>query len=124
MGSISSMFYVQLLPSKNPKALKDTDDLTVFLMLSGSTSVKAACKMLVKLTPGGVSRFVEADFCHEVVVDVVVAVVVEVVVDVGGGGVGAEPLAVIGKVALTSPTRFIARSPFKNLNIDHGYRNH
>ena len=57
------------------------------------------------------SRFVEADFCHEVGVDVVVVVVVEVVVDVGGGGVGARPLAVIGKVAaLASSTRFIART--------------
>ncbi len=44
------------------------------------------------------SRFVEAEFCHEVVVDVV-AVAVEVVADVGGGGEGAGPLTVIGKVA-------------------------
>jgi hypothetical protein len=32
--------------------LKDTDVLTVFFMLSGSTSVKAARKTLVKLIPG------------------------------------------------------------------------
>ncbi len=38
------------------------------------------------------SRFVEADFCHEVVV-FVVAVVVEVVVDVGGGGVWVRDLS-------------------------------
>jgi len=35
----------------DPESVKDTDDLTVFFMLSGSTSVKAAHKMLVKLTP-------------------------------------------------------------------------
>jgi hypothetical protein len=34
-----------------PKAQKDTDDLTVFFTLMGSTSVKAVRKMLVKLTP-------------------------------------------------------------------------
>jgi len=45
------MFYIQLLHPQIPKAEKDTDDLTVFLMLLGSTSVKAARKMLMKLTP-------------------------------------------------------------------------
>jgi len=30
LGSISSKFYVQLLHSQIPKALKDTNDLTVF----------------------------------------------------------------------------------------------
>ncbi len=41
-GSISSLFYVQLLRAQIPKASKDTDDLTVFFMLLGSMSVKAA----------------------------------------------------------------------------------
>jgi len=49
-GSISSTFYVQLLRPQIPKAQKDTDDLTVFFTLSGSTSVKAACKTLMKST--------------------------------------------------------------------------
>jgi len=49
-GSISSMFYVQLLRAQILK--KHTDDLTVFFTLLGSTSVKASRKMLVKLTPG------------------------------------------------------------------------
>ncbi len=47
-GSISSTFYVQLLRSQIPKALKDTDDLTVFYTLLGSTSVKDVCKTLVR----------------------------------------------------------------------------
>lgn len=49
------------------------------------------CLVGTGAAPGGVSRFVEADFCHEVVV--VVAVVVEVVVDVGGGGVWVRDLS-------------------------------
>jgi len=48
------MLYVQLLRTQIPKALKDTNDITVFFTLLGSTSVKAAQKMLVKLTPGAV----------------------------------------------------------------------
>jgi len=36
---------------RSPKALKDTDDLTVFFTLSGPTSIKASSKMLAKLTP-------------------------------------------------------------------------
>ncbi len=36
----------------DPKSIKDTDDLTVFFMLSGSTSAKAVHRMLMKLTPG------------------------------------------------------------------------
>jgi len=36
----------------DPKSVKDTDDLTVFFTLSGSMSIKAARKTLVKLTPG------------------------------------------------------------------------
>jgi len=50
LGSISSTFYVQLLRLQIPKAQKDTDDLTVFFTLSGSTSVKAECKTLMKST--------------------------------------------------------------------------
>jgi hypothetical protein len=39
----------------DPKSVKDTDDLTVFFMLlgSGSTSVKAVCRTLMKLPQGG-----------------------------------------------------------------------
>jgi len=51
LGSILSTFYVQLLRMQIPKALKDTAELTVFFTLLGSTSLKAVCKMLVKLTP-------------------------------------------------------------------------
>jgi len=36
----------------DPESIKDTDDLTVFFTLSKSSSVKAARKTLVKLTPG------------------------------------------------------------------------
>ncbi len=36
----------------DPKSEKDNDDLTVFFTLLVSTSSKAACKMLMKLTPG------------------------------------------------------------------------
>jgi len=36
----------------DPKPTKKTDDLAVFYALLRSTSVKAGCKMLVKLTPG------------------------------------------------------------------------
>jgi len=50
LGSISSLFNVQLLRAQIPKALKDNYDLTVFFMLLGSTSEKAARKMLAKLT--------------------------------------------------------------------------
>ncbi len=51
LGSISSKFYVQLLRPQILKAQKDTDNLTVFFMLSGSTNLKASCKTFVKLTP-------------------------------------------------------------------------
>ena len=34
----------------DPKSIKDTYDLTVFFSLSGSMSVKAECRMLLKLT--------------------------------------------------------------------------
>jgi len=36
----------------NPESAKKTDDLTVFFVLLGSVSVKAAHKMLVISTPG------------------------------------------------------------------------
>ncbi len=36
----------------DPKSIKDTNDLTVFFMLLGSTCTKAAHRTLVKLTPG------------------------------------------------------------------------
>jgi len=45
-------FYKQLLHMQISKAQKDTDDLTFFFALLGSSSVKAARKTLVKLTPG------------------------------------------------------------------------
>ncbi len=51
LASISSTFYIQLLHLQILKALKYTDDLTIFFTLLGSTSVKAALKTLVKLTP-------------------------------------------------------------------------
>jgi len=35
-----------------PKEYKDTDDFTVFLPLSGLSSVKAVRRMLMKLSPG------------------------------------------------------------------------
>jgi len=41
----------------DPKSVKDTYDLTVFFTLSGSTSVKAAHKTLVKLTPGPIFSY-------------------------------------------------------------------
>jgi hypothetical protein len=37
---------------KEPKSPKQLLDLTVFFALSGSAGVKAACRMLMKLTPG------------------------------------------------------------------------
>jgi hypothetical protein len=50
-GSISPMFYEQLLHTKIPKAQENTDDLTVFFVLLRSARVKAAHKMFVKSTP-------------------------------------------------------------------------
>ncbi len=49
--AISSTFYEQLLRTQIPKAQKDTDELTVFFMLSGSARTKTACKTLMKSTP-------------------------------------------------------------------------
>ena len=51
MGSISSTFYEQLLRSQIPKAQKRLSSQLAFFALLGSASVKAACRMLVKLTP-------------------------------------------------------------------------
>ncbi len=50
-ASISPTFYVKLLPLQVPKAQNDTADMTVFFVLSVSASVKAAHRMLMKLTP-------------------------------------------------------------------------
>ena len=46
-------FYQQAaLTRADPKSTKMTDDLNFFFTLLGSAHTKAACKMLVKLTPG------------------------------------------------------------------------
>jgi len=50
-GSISPTFYSQLLSAQIPKAQKDTDDLTVILVLLKYMRLKAARKTLVKSTP-------------------------------------------------------------------------
>jgi len=47
------MFYQQLLHAKIPKVQKKRVKLSVFFALSGSECAKAACKTLMKLTPGG-----------------------------------------------------------------------
>jgi hypothetical protein len=36
----------------DPKSIKKTVKLSIFFTLSGYTSVKAVCRMLMKLTPG------------------------------------------------------------------------
>jgi len=56
LGSISSTFQEQLLPTQTPKAQKKTDNLTVFFALSESALVKAICRTLMKLTPEVVPR--------------------------------------------------------------------
>ncbi len=43
---------MQILQAQIPKAQKVTDILTVFFVLLGSARIKAACKILVKLTTG------------------------------------------------------------------------
>jgi len=54
-GSISPTFYTKLLRSAfmsaDPKSIKKTHNLTVYLALLGSVCVKAAHKMLVNLIP-------------------------------------------------------------------------
>jgi len=56
MGSLSSTFYEQLLHMQILKAQKKNDNLTVFFALSGSVCVKAAHRMLMKLTHGNGSN--------------------------------------------------------------------
>ena len=51
-GSISPTFYKQLLLAQIPKAQKKTVKFSSFIALLGSACVKAACRKLVKLTPG------------------------------------------------------------------------
>jgi len=51
LGSISSMFYYQLWREQIPKAQKRLTTWLYFFALSWSPCVKAACKMLMKLTP-------------------------------------------------------------------------
>jgi len=55
--SISPIIYEELFSAQIPKVQKDMDDLTVFFAVVGSLSVKAACEMLLKTTPG--CKFVE-----------------------------------------------------------------
>jgi len=50
-GSISSMFYEQLLRTQIPKAENFTGNMTVIFALLGSAHVKAARRSLMKLTP-------------------------------------------------------------------------
>jgi len=52
LGSISQTFYAKLLLAQIPEAQKKTDDMIVFFALLGSAYVKAASKMLMKLTFG------------------------------------------------------------------------
>jgi len=54
------MFHKQLLRIQIPKRKKKTDSLTIFFALSVSELVKAACKMLIKLTLG--HRFQRLDY--------------------------------------------------------------
>ena len=49
--TISPTFYEHLVRRKIPKAQKKLLDLTVFFALLGSDGVKAAHRMLMKLTP-------------------------------------------------------------------------
>ncbi len=51
LGSISPTFLRTAFALVVPKSVKDTYGLTVFFTLSGSTNVKAECRMLMKLTP-------------------------------------------------------------------------
>ena len=50
LGSISPTFYKQLLRTQIPKAQKSCLTWLSFFALLGSACVKAACRMLVKLT--------------------------------------------------------------------------
>jgi len=51
LGSISPTLYEQLLDAQIPKGQKKTVKLSSFFALLGSAPIKAACRMLVKLTP-------------------------------------------------------------------------
>ena len=51
-GQFHQHVYEQILCLQIPKTQKKLLNLTVFFALLGSARVKAACKMLVKLTPG------------------------------------------------------------------------
>ncbi len=52
-GSILSMLYKQLLQTQILKlSARNNENLSVFFALLGSASVKAACRMLMKLTLG------------------------------------------------------------------------
>jgi len=51
LGSISSMFYEQLLHGQISKAQKKKVKLSVVFTLSGSVCAKAACRTLMTLTP-------------------------------------------------------------------------
>jgi len=57
LGSISSTFYEQLLCMQISKAQKIQSSCQSFFALSGSALIKAACRMLMKLTPGFNQRF-------------------------------------------------------------------
>jgi len=48
--SISPTVYEQLLHPQIPKAQKDTNDLTIFFALLGSSLIKAACKRVDEIT--------------------------------------------------------------------------
>jgi hypothetical protein len=47
----TNILHADFTHTHNPNSAKQTDVLTVFFALFGSTHVKAARKMLVKLTP-------------------------------------------------------------------------
>jgi len=50
-GSILPTFLRAAFTSKDPKSTKDSQVISALLQLLESAPVKAACKMLVKLTP-------------------------------------------------------------------------
>jgi len=49
--SISSTIYKQLFSAQIPKAQKRHSQVVSLFALSGSAHIKAACRMLIKLTP-------------------------------------------------------------------------
>jgi hypothetical protein len=56
MGSISPTLYIKYLHAQIPKAQKYGQAISLLVLL-GSASVKAARKMFVKWSLGGVNRF-------------------------------------------------------------------